>query len=248
VHLAGSALLLTKDKNVYKQHIRIFPLACQFGLDDLVFELLNFPVEDIVPEAFNNFAIRKSSENGHDRIVNRLLQIPSVDPTADNQYALRRACANGHKLTVIALFSHPSINPITQSHSAFCIAVTHGHTELVKLLLNYYDPTLNNCETITWACTSPHVDVMKVLQSCPGFSVNCRNNYAIQWASRTGQLKMVQYLVTCPGVDPTVNNNYAIYWAKRNGHYEVEEFLKTLPGVDYPEKTPAEPGENSAKK
>jgi len=232
VYLAGSALHLSKDYNLLKQSIRIFPLACHYGLEGLVSEIIGaFSVEEIRPECFNNYAIRKSSEYGHSGIVKLLLNLSMVDPTVDRQYALIRACANGHTDTVLALLTHPSIDPCARSHYALRTAATNGHIPIVRILLKYYNSLENNSDALVWACTLPYEKVMQELQKCPGFDVSGRYNYAIQWASRTGQLNMVKYLVTCKGVDPTVNNNYAYYWANRNGHSDVAEFLVSLPGV-----------------
>jgi len=236
VLLAGSALLLSPTIETLKQHIRIFPLACQYGLYDLVETFLKtFSLSEIQPSCFNNFSIRKASECGNVKIVSLLLQYPDIDPAADNQYAIRRSCCNGHLSTVKILLSRSEVNISIQNNYPIRIAATNSHVEVVRELLKYYDPTKNNCEAIIWASTLSSVEVMQALQEYPGFDVSCRYNYAIQWASRTGQLRMVKYLVTCPGVDPTVNKNYSVYWAERNGHSEVAQFLLTLPGVKIPE-------------
>jgi hypothetical protein len=62
------------------------------------------------PSASNDHAIGIASENGHLKVVNRLLEDPRVDPTSDNNYAMMWSTKHGHTDVANRLLEDPRVD------------------------------------------------------------------------------------------------------------------------------------------
>jgi hypothetical protein len=93
------------------------------------------------PREWNNYAIRKASENGHINMVVLLLKDPRIDPSDFDNYALRLASENGHFEVVKLLLDDPrvieSMDDLHRFRRSIFIEKTYenGHDMIVNRLL-----------------------------------------------------------------------------------------------------------------
>lgn len=94
------------------------------------------------PSSDSNYAIRRCSQLGYDKLVELLLEDSRVDPSANHNFALQLAASNGHYDTVALLLKHPKCDPNANNNYAFRKAKENGHTAITNLLLSgfHVDP------------------------------------------------------------------------------------------------------------
>ena len=114
----GECTTLMQSYSVYaktlwdpEKQIETFNTLCRDGGDlDLLDLLLNCGDGcGIDPSLKNNHAIQLASENGHNLVVDRLLQDERVDPSASDNRAIRSASHNGHLAVVERLLQDPRV-------------------------------------------------------------------------------------------------------------------------------------------
>ncbi len=81
-----------------------------------------------------------ASNNGHNDVVNRLLDIPRVaaNAAAADNFVLRRAAQNGHISVVNRLLDIPQVqaNAAVADNFVLRCAARHGHISLVNRLID----------------------------------------------------------------------------------------------------------------
>ncbi|KAJ3274796.1 hypothetical protein HDV01_002000 [Terramyces sp. JEL0728] len=85
------------------------------------------------PSSNENVAIKRSSENGHARIVELLLSDERVNPYVCRSFSLRRAAINGHFEVVKLLLQQPRMRG-RGVRVALRYAKEHGFKEIAKIL------------------------------------------------------------------------------------------------------------------
>ena len=83
----------------------------------------------------DNFLIRWASEQGHDKIVEILLNDPRINPSAHYNYAIRHASNNGHDKVVEMLSRDSRVDPSANCDYAIQSASKNGHDKVVEILL-----------------------------------------------------------------------------------------------------------------
>ena len=115
------------DGNKYKAHQII--LGSRREWKDCIIDLIN---EGANIHAYDDFALRYASSNGHVDLVKILLE-HGADVHADNDSALRNASGGGHVEVVKILLEHGA-DVHASNDSALKYASENGHIEVVKLL------------------------------------------------------------------------------------------------------------------
>jgi hypothetical protein len=101
--------------------------------------------------------------------------------------------------------------------------ITGDLQQVLSLLENGYDPTINDNLAIQLASVYGYLNIVKLLLY-HGCDPKADNNFAILYASKNGHLDVVKLLLQF-GCNPTVNDNWAIKWAIFNGHFNVVKLL-----------------------
>lgn len=91
---------------------------------------------------------------------------------------------------------------------------------------------LRNSYALKWAASNGHLEIVKLLVTCPGVTAAADSNYALRWASSNGHTEVVQFLLGCTGVDPAAESNDAIQRACSNGNVDIVKILLRHPAVD----------------
>lgn len=113
-----------------------FSWACATGDIHTVSLFLNY-APHLDPRAHHECAFLLACINGHDKIVELLLNDQRVDPRSHNSFAFYVACRNGHAKTVRHLLNDIRIDATCQNNACFGIALTGGHIDTVRLLLGH---------------------------------------------------------------------------------------------------------------
>ena len=108
-------------------------------------------------------AIVEASFNGHEDVVQLLLEDERVDPSADSNSALVLASQEGHLEIVELLLGDPRTDPADGNNSALRQAAENGHRETVLRLLK--DPRVSLDDAIEYSKKSNSASYVKrVLQ------------------------------------------------------------------------------------
>ncbi|KAJ3191773.1 hypothetical protein HK101_007427 [Irineochytrium annulatum] len=203
---------------------REFERAVNMGRERIVRLLVDSGRVD--PTRRNNVALSQACLHGHVSIARYLLEQPGVDAAAEDNNPLRSAAANGRDEVVRLLLDRRGVDIAAKDHYAIRHAVKNGHREVVELLLERGgDPSLDGCESVTWAAAYGHVEVIRLLLDHPGVDLSAHNNRAIRFSAENGCCEMVRLLLKVPGVDPKANKSEALRWASRHGYVEIVRML-----------------------
>ena len=162
-----------------------------------------------------------SAAQGKTQVVELLL---SMQPTND---AINIAMAQAVTFNRLDVMKQLLISGATADEAAFTCAITHGRHDLVELILQYVDPTINDNFAINTAANG-NEEMMRVLLRDRRIT-QC--NRAFEIASVSGHAKIVRMLMDY-GVDPAMGGNYAIKVAATYGHTDVVVELLKDPRVD----------------
>ena len=168
--------------------------ACERGRADAVAEILKWETVFVGDGIVRGMC--DAAENGHQAVVELLLEHPRTKIGAEMVSEAFCACCRGGHVAIVKMFLERHDTDDLSLHEGFEEACANGHTGVVKLLVeeSRVDPTANN-------------------------------NYAIGWASEQGHTGVVQILLENKRVDPSANENYAIIRATENGHRAVVDLL-----------------------
>ncbi len=103
-------------------------------------------INKVSPDGGNN-ALIFAAKNGHEEVVNRLLEVPGVQvnqPDRDGNTALMRAAQKNHLAIVATLLDDPRVLPNTENKdgmTAFTHAIRGNAFEVTRMFLN--DPRIN---------------------------------------------------------------------------------------------------------
>lgn len=164
--------------------------ACSYNLPESVKFLLTkggLTIHDL--RTNNNAALEGAVWNGHFDIVKYLFS-PGFLTKEDAKPMLRCACYRGH-LQIVEFF-------------VSSLGLSIEDTKLHNKSLDDGTPLMRKLDLVrlnSFCCASyaGHLDVLKVLVSLPGFTLDVlrlHNNHALQLAARQGHLEVVKYLVT----------------------------------------------------
>ena len=219
--------------------------------------------EDLLSFACENGRL-KNSEKGHIEIVKMLLNTIGIDVNKGNDYGnpLFYACRNGHLEVVKVLLNAQGID--INKHCCMVsppifIAKENNHIEIVQLLHTAGALHLIN-DSIQWAATHGHTQILKMFLEVEGADVN--EGDALRKACDTGQLEAVKVLLNVEGIDinkeggsswdkkapldiaTDKNHNeiihllesagakHSLLWASEGGHTEIVRMLVGMEGVD----------------
>lgn len=138
--------------------------ASAIGDAEIVDELIKRGFD---PFVLRNYAIGLASENGHIKVVERLLQDERVNPADNRNEAIELASKNGHIEVVERLLQDERVNPADNNNAAIRLASEEGHVKVVERLLQdkRVNPAANNNVAIRLASANvrrePYGDMQK---------------------------------------------------------------------------------------
>jgi len=173
---------------------------------------------EVVKELFNDCRVDTKSKDqafsysvSHPKVMNFLLQFPSVvDPATNDNAAIQAACEHNLIQSAKLLLADPRVDPSVQDNFPIRKASENGHQEIVKMLLSHRR-------------VDPSVD----------------DNYALRMAAKNGHKKVVKILLADARVDPSSENNTALRVAAECGHKKVVELLVNDHRMDQHIRTPS---------
>ena len=178
-----------------------------------------------------------ASNNGHEHIVNILLEMPSIlasDQTNFNR-ALYSAAENGHILIVNKLLSISNIAATAEKRNNYALRLSakNGHIDIVSRLLEI--PSVvekaSVCNNLALVCAAGngHLHIVNKLLKIELVTDNviANDNLALRMAAKNGHLNVVNRLLEVPDVTTNIGNddNFALRWAERMGHNEIAYVL-----------------------
>ncbi len=199
--LSHTNKLLYNKINDLNRKITAFILASSIGDYDIVNELIN---QGSDPSILDNLALTVASENGHYKVVDRLLKDSRVNP-------------NRHG----------------EGLSPFQLAIENGYTDLVFRFLqdNRINPNAHNNYAIRAASLNGYLDIVNLLLENKFVNPSADDNFALRFASLKGNWNVVNRLLQDPRVDPSVNDNQVIKLAMNAGHMDIVRRLLQDPRV-----------------
>lgn len=140
-------------------------VACQVGDVDFVRELMECSGVDVM--WLGNYPIRAAIKNGHDEIVDLLLDSGRVDPSFPYNTIVENVCRDGKVDVLKKILKFPGVDPTGNKNYALNMASQNGHFEVVKLLLEdgRVDPSAFNKEAERVALGAGHTDIVGLLHS-----------------------------------------------------------------------------------
>ncbi|KAJ3107794.1 hypothetical protein HDU97_003142 [Phlyctochytrium planicorne] len=151
------------------------------------------------PASCNDFALRRSCENGHLQCVKWLLSTGKCNPAADNSAAFRAACRIGNVRIVEAL-----------------LQADEGLAKSTSSKIDRVDLGANGNVAIQDAACNGHVDVVRMLLEASEVVMTGENDENREENGRRG---------CC---DPSAQDSYALRMAAANGHADVVKLLLDL--------------------
>ena len=213
------------DKMANIEHQKRFEQAITNG--NMVAVKLFLEDPGIDPTAYDNFAIRESSQMGHTEVVKLLLADGRADPAANSNEAIRWSSFNGHTDVVRLLLADGRADPTAWDNLPIIRSSQKGHADVVKLLLEdgRADPTVRNNLIISRSSENGHANVVRLLLEDGRADPTADDNWAIRLSSRQGHTDVVRLLLADGRVDPAADNNFAISASSENGHTDIVQLL-----------------------
>ena len=137
---------------------------------------------------------------------------------------LAEASGHGH-LDVVKLLA-PVSNPI-QCHLALIQMIIYKNIDMVKLLLDYCDPTAQESYYLNLAAMSGDTDIVQLL--IPVSNPKENSSRALRVAVEHGHIDTVKLLI--PVSDPTAQESLALFKAVEKKHRDIINLL--IPVSDY---------------
>ena len=229
-----------KMENITDQDRKLYH-ACGSGNIEVVEEILSNKNADInrLMDRFmgvNTTPLIKAVEEGHLKIVRRLLDIPGNHLDKKDYYgntALHMAC-EGNRVSIVKLICQDSrCNPnmINKKNSTgttpLMMATKEGHLDIVGILLELPSLQLGESDYVDntalhMACEGNRDSIVKLLlqdSRCSPSIVNMKNSDGItplMRAVRLGHLNIVKSLLQHPGIELGKKNSLgrtALHWA-----------------------------------
>jgi ankyrin repeat protein len=196
--------------------------ASMYGYLDVVEVLLEAGAN---VHAFNDYAVRLASKNGHLDVVKYLVEEHGADVRAQSNNAIKRASENGHLDVVKYLVEECDVDVHASNDWAVRIASGNGHLDVVKYLVSMRaNIHADDDYAVRWASEKGHLNVVKVLVDA-GANIRAKNDNALEQASENGHLDVVKYLVS---KGAKVGNTQALRLARFKNHWEVVRFLDSI--------------------
>jgi ankyrin repeat protein len=190
----------------------------------------------------DNYAILKSSENGHAAVVQLLLKDGRVDPTTIHNAPLYAAMRSGNADVVRLLLADARVEPgNTFINDAIIDNSERGRADMVRLLLadGRGDPSSQHNLALCRSVGRGHVDVVRLLLADGRSDPAAHNNAAIKMSCEQGHADVVRVLLEDGRVNPCAwgyetsdNNNAPIRLSSAKGHADVVRLLLRISRVD----------------
>lgn len=201
--------------NVLLRDTRVVPVSstfgrvCVLGYTQIIRRLL---LDNRIDPSFNDsFSIKAACENGHDEIVQLLLEDDRMDerskradPAAIKNSPIELAAMGGHIKCVQLLLQDPRIRSGEKYNNAVHVSVEKGYLELVRLFLNdpRCDPTFNNGVLIRAAIQNKQSEILTLLLQDGRCDPSLYGNHALCKAVSIGNVQMTKALLLDVRVNP----------------------------------------------
>ena len=221
--------------------------AAFFGIAEIVAAVLDMKEWDVnATDCLGNTALTWAAEQGHERVVNMLLEREDVNPdrtdTQDGRTPLSWAAEHGHEGVLKMLLERKDVNPdqadIKYGRTPLLWAVEQGHEGVVKMLLERQDVNPDQADTeygrtpLSWAAEHGHEGVVKMLLEREGVNPDHLDvqggRTPISWAAEQGHEEVVKMLLEQEDVNPNqADTEYGtpLLWAAGQGHEGVVKML-----------------------
>eukprot|EP01117_Protostelium_nocturnum_P017754 TRINITY_DN7282_c0_g3_i2.p1 TRINITY_DN7282_c0_g3~~TRINITY_DN7282_c0_g3_i2.p1 ORF type:complete len:612 (-),score=161.43 TRINITY_DN7282_c0_g3_i2:112-1947(-) len=190
-----------------------------------------------------------ASQDGHEKIVELLVNNPKVDPNIVNGEGwtpLHIASLNGHEKTVEILLSNSKVEVNIASVDGWTplyVASENGRDNIVKTLLSNtkVDPNIANVDGWTPLCCASEIgnqritEILLCNQRVDPNIANANGCTPLYIACLQGHERIVEILLSNPKVNPNISNNNGmtpIKMATVKGHEGIINILSGNPKVD----------------
>ena len=192
--------------------------GCHMGIIGILTTDSRVNVNHLDAHDLTPFAL--AAEEGNEEIVALLLKTPSIDvdhASKDGRTPLCRAAQSGHSAVIKQLKRNGRLK-IDHSHkdktgrNAFGWAALGGHNEVIKLLLRYKLPGIDEEDQhkwtpLFWALEAPMSSTVETLIKSNEINVNHRDHSgrtALSWTVSYGNTTTLRILLDAPDIDPLV--------------------------------------------
>lgn len=157
-----------------------------------------------------------------DNDINKLEHLLTVlsHTEIERSGALREAAKRGNAKCVQLLCKGFPVS----DQAALWWACTNGHLDCVQILVNYFDPKIDDSYPLYCATRVGHSEIVDYL--IPLSNAKSAQSRALARAAAGGQTQCVALLI--PVSDPKSNNSHALQQALLNGHTDCSEMLYTV--------------------
>jgi ankyrin repeat protein len=205
---------------------------------------------DINSKDFNgDTALIRASKDGHEAVVEKLLNHPNIDINTENKYgrtALILASRDGHEKVAEILLKDPNIKINAKDkdgNTALVLASMNGHKTVIIKLLKHPKIDLNVKDiygdtTLIRASSNGHETIVEKLLSQPKTDINAIDKdgkTALIRASSNGHETVVEKLLSQSNIDINAKDKdekTALVWASMYGNESVVEKLLNQPNID----------------
>jgi ankyrin repeat protein len=172
--------------------------------------------------ADDDYALRRSSDNGHIIIVKFLVE-NGANIHADNDYALRRSSENGH-IIIVKFLVENGTNIHADNDYALRWSSRNGHIEVVQFLIDKgANIHANNDYALIWSSYNGHIGVVQFLIE-KGANIHAENDEALKSSGYHGQIEVVKFLIE-NGANIHTGGDCVLILSSDNRHIEVVKFL-----------------------
>jgi len=222
--------------------------AAFFGIAEIVAAVLDMKEWDVnATDCLGNTALTWAAEQGHERVVNMLLEREDVNPdrtdTQDGRTPLSWAAEKGHEGIVKVLLEREDVNPdrtdTQDGRTPLSWAAEKGHERIVKVLLEREDVNPDRTVTqdgrtpLSWAAKQGHEGIVKMLLERkdvnPDRTDTQDGRTPLSWAAEHGHEGVLKMLLERKDVNPDqADIKYGrtpLLWAVEQGHEGVVKML-----------------------
>lgn len=185
----------------------------------------------------NSLQFISAASKGDIATIQTLLLRSRIDVNFKNNAAIKRAIEYGHTNTAMLLLADPRFRIGTLYQELFNSAVHAGNVTIVQFFLQQSHITIDaataNNQPIKTAAVHGHVEIMRLLLSCPGVDPAADDNAPIQHAVGWNRVEAARLLLSTDiRVDPTCHEDYLLPLAVREGYIDMVRLLLADSRID----------------